>query len=156
MIGSFRQAVVAWLERSLEADVQVSLPGPRPGFAGRGLPPPLIETLLGHPDVRASRARRMLLVATGRGSVRLTAMAPLPEPHQLHFSAGHPARALAAFAAGSALLVAEPFATRERLAPGDEIAFRTPAGEVALPVAGIFSDYTTGHGLLYLSLSRYR
>jgi putative ABC transport system permease protein len=157
MIGSFRQTVVDWLEQSLEADVYITLPGARARGNGDGLPATLVDTLRRHPAVRRVRSARMRMVDTDQGPVRLTALeTSSAAPDDYPLKGGDRSEVLRAFVAGEGLLVSEPFAYRSQTDAGDALTVLTPKGPLQFPVLGIFHDYTSGSGLVYLPLHTYR
>lgn len=157
MISSFRQTVVDWLGQTVQADIYVTVADARARSADDGLPPALIEAIGQHPAVLRVRPARMRMVDSDRGTVRLNALAASPDSGDHFPLVGDDQEGIhRAFAAGDGLLLSEPFAHRQQMDPGDELTLYTPRGPVQLPVLGIFHDYTSGRGLVYLPLQRYR
>jgi putative ABC transport system permease protein len=65
--------------------------------------------------------------------------------------AGDPRRAIEEVRRGAAL-VSEPLARKARIEVGGAVPLATPAGEVRLPVAGVYADYGAEAGALLVSL----
>jgi putative ABC transport system permease protein len=68
--------------------------------------------------------------------------------------AGDPA-AVGRALAGGAALVSEPLARKAGLAPGGTLAVRTPRGEAAFPVAGVYRDYGSEAGAALVGLGAF-
>jgi len=102
MVGSFRQTVEVWLERSLQADIYISPPSLVMRRAGSALPEAFVE------DVRAFGVARS--VSTGR-------------PVQVRGEAG----------------------------PVDSLRLLTDAGWRTFPVAGVFYDYGSDIGVVFMA-----
>ena len=47
------------------------------------------------------------------------------------------------------VIVSESFARRRKVAPGESLSIDTPSGSVALPVIGVFYDYTRDDGVVF-------
>ena len=157
MIGSFRQTVVDWLAQALEADVYITLPDARELGKGDGLPATLVEGLQRHPAVERVRSARMRMADTDQGPVRLNALeTSAARPGDFPLKGGDPSEVLRAFGAGEGILVSEPYAYRRQIDAGDLLTLHTPKGPLRFPVLGIFHDYTSGSGLVYLPLHTYR
>lgn len=151
MVASFRGSVAQWLSYSLAGDVYVAALNPHQ----RPLPTELRRRLEQLPGVGAVSRSRYVQVETGFGPLRLVArdVSPLDEA-QFRLLAGGD-RAWRDFRQGRGLLVSEPLAWREDLAPGDTVTVQTAAGPRALPVLGVFTDYSSSRGVLLMDLSYY-
>ena len=55
-----------------------------------------------------------------------------------------------------AVLVSEPLAYHLGLAPGASLTLPTPEGPLSVPVAGVFRDYASEHGRIFMDESLYR
>lgn len=153
MIGSFRSTVERWLGAQLVADLYV-------GSAGRGAPP--LERALA---ARAAALPGVAWVATVRraqaqsplGPLQVIALEPGPRTRAaFELRAGRASEAWPRVERGSAVLVSEPLARRAGLGVGSRLVLRTAAGPRALPVAGVFYDYTSEEGLVLVTSSLYR
>ncbi|HVQ73982.1 MAG TPA: FtsX-like permease family protein [Candidatus Binatia bacterium] len=156
MIGSFRQAVVRWLEGTLRADVYISPPslvGNRPDAT---LDPALVARLIDVPGVAGASTSRAVVVAGADGPVNVVALGLGPGRRPgLRFLPGvDPERAWAAFDAG-AVLVSEPFSYRRRVDPGGIVRLRTDRGHQDFPVIGAFYDYGSSAGAVFMSRATY-
>lgn len=152
MVHSFRHGVANWLDHTLAGDIQLSIPGRTSARPGPGLPPALVAKIAELPGVAAIDASRRVEVETAFGPLTLTAR---EDAHNLPLrNAGEEAQAN--FRAGESVLISEVLAHRSQLAVGDSLALATPKGEVSLPVAGIFVDYSSRRGMVALALGRYR
>ncbi|MDR2214004.1 MAG: ABC transporter permease [Pseudomonadales bacterium] len=146
MIGSFRYTIEVWLEQTLSGDVQLSRLD-----EGAGIDPVLERAVLTLNGVQTARRHYARDLRTEFGMVRAFAHEGAAA-EQLYIK---DAPDLAAFDAGEALLLAEPFAWRQALNSGDTLRYYAPDGERSLPVGGIYFDYTSGSGALELPLGRF-
>jgi putative ABC transport system permease protein len=154
MVASFRGGVIRWLGTSLQADVYVSAPnigtGRTDAVLGRTLP----ERVAGLPGVAGVSTYRHVSLLLDDDIIRLIAL----DAHPVHGDAfelidGGTA-ALAAFRRGG-LLVSEPLAYRRALRAGDSIRVPTDRGPRFLPVAGVFRDYASEHGVIFIERAHY-
>src|SRR6202023_3482196 len=132
MIDSFRHTVVAWLERSLQADFYVSAPSGYGGFGGAPIAPELASRAAAVPGVAAVHPTRRVELREGdTGDVWQRV------------------------AEGGEAMVSEPFSRRWGLHQGDLVRLPTAAGERAFRVAGVFDDFTSDLGLVLISRRTY-
>lgn len=145
MIASFRSGVDDWLLRLLNADYYVAALAPEGGDTPP-LAPGVLAALRCDPNVAAVASYRRLEIPVDGRPVQLI-VTELPEPARAGYQllAGDPARAWAAFDAGS-VLIGEPLATRLGLHVGERLVLATDRGPRAYPVAGIYTDYGSEHG----------
>lgn len=157
MVESFRESLRTWLERSLQADVYVTAPGPGFGRPERRLDPQVIERLVSRPEVRAySASRRVSVDAPGTGPVSLEAWELTPEARTgVQLVAGDARNLWPAFARG-ALIVSEPLAWRLGLAVGDRLELATAVGPRRFEVAAISREYGNDRGSAYVDRGVYR
>jgi len=155
MVGSFRESLRDWLTQTMRADIYVSAPGSADS-PERRLAPELIRDLLATPGVQAHSEGRRAVVRSPRGSLDLNALSIPPASRAaFRFSAGDPARAWQAFAAG-AVLISEPLAWRLALAPRATLTLTTSAGPRAFEVAGVYREYGNDRGEVLMDLATYR
>jgi putative ABC transport system permease protein len=154
MITSFRGGVVTWLERSLPADLYVSAPDLGADRVDVVLEPGLAGRVAALPGVAGVSTYRHASLLDG-DIVRLIA-ADLHPPHRRAFELldGTEREAWASFEQGG-LLVSEPFAFRRGLRAGDTLALPTDRGAVALPVAAVYRDYASEHGVIFIDRAHY-
>ncbi len=149
MVDSFRGSVSAWLDKTLQSDVYVGTPY---GTLNRGL----IEDLVGASGVEAySTSRRVWLEdATGRTRIIVLQMAPSSYAGVEVLDAD-PKAVWPAFAEEGAVLVSEPYAYRNAVAPGDTIKLITRFGEQGFTVAATWQSYDANAGAVLMSRSTY-
>jgi putative ABC transport system permease protein len=156
MVGSFRESLRSWLERSLRADFYVSAPGP--GFARpeRKLDPAAIEALLAVRGVADHSEGRRITVESQRGPIVLDAVSLARSVGPAYeLTAGDPDRVWKAYARGN-LVISEPLAWRLALGPGERLTLITPQGARAFEIAGVYREYGNDRGNALLSREVYR
>lgn len=141
MVGSFRHTVILWLEQTLTGDLQVSR------LDDGALPSELGAFALSLPGVQAVSESYDLRAESSHGAVRVVASSGTLEQSLFVKEAADLARANG----GEGLLISEPFAWQQSLAVGDVLMLYSPAGTLALPVLGIFYDYSTGPGMVAMT-----
>ncbi len=153
MVDSFRRSVEVWLDRTLRADLYLGVPG---RGAERTLPLSLADEVRALPGVDEVSLGRVLPVDTERGPARLFVLEMAKRSYPaFDLLEGDPERVWPAFDTRDALLASEPYAWRERLQAGDEVALATPAGRRRFEVAGVYRDYESSEGTLLVSRSTY-
>ncbi len=157
MISSFRQTVVEWLANTLRADVYVSVPGFASSRSEATMDPRIAAVVRAIPGVGATTTYRNAGVPSPAGPVRVVALDFGTSKHHssFHFKEGDPARVWPAFDAG-AVLVTEPFAYRRGLHAGDSVRLMPDAGTRAFRIAGVFYDYSSDQGVVFMSGRTYR
>jgi len=152
MVESMRGSVNSWLSDLLSADLYVAAEG---FDEGATLPDAVVQDVSRLASVAAlSRYRESTLPLAGR-HVELIG-AHLAAPSRQGFTLVRGAQAAwKAFDAG-AVLVSEPLAYHLGLAPGDSLTLPTPEGSLSIQVAGVFRDYASEHGRIFMDESRYR
>jgi putative ABC transport system permease protein len=156
MIGSFRASVSDWLELTLPSDLYISAISEDGSRVEGNLNPQWLA--------RVQQLPQLSNVSLGR-SVRLTVEGmPLPtlvlQPGQQSQRGFEFLQATeqtwAQFLKGEGVLVSEPFAYHHQHKLGDRIQFNTETvGTVALPILGVFRDYSATQGMLVLPRSLY-
>ncbi len=150
MVFSFRQTVGDWIEQTLVADLFIGPAANEISGPHSFMPPEATRFLETNPAVAALDTFRALelpyrdqtiSVAVVRGSNRRT----------LRFLQGRDDQIMPRFYGEQCVLVSESFARRFRVKTGDVMQLPTPAGSQAFPIAGVFYNYTTDQGLVFLS-----
>ncbi|HET9982290.1 MAG TPA: ABC transporter permease [Longimicrobiales bacterium] len=155
MIGSFRGTVVRWLESTLQADVYVSVPGFSSTHSDVPMDAALARRLAATPGVAAVTTNRNVTVPSPLGDVRLVAVQAPPGAHRpFRFKEGEPAEVWARFDRGE-VVVSEPFAYRHGLRAGSTVPLRTDRGERAFRVAGVYYDYASEQGTVFMDRHAY-
>jgi putative ABC transport system permease protein len=150
MIASFREAVTAWLEGTLRADVYISAPslvGSRPDAT---LDPELVARLAATPGVARASTSRGVVVQSPRGPAQVVALDIDPSrPPRWRFRSGGDAGVWD----GDAVIVSEPFANRHGVRA--TVRLSTDHGERDFRVAGVFYDYGSSAGVVVMSRRTY-
>lgn len=161
MIGSFRNTVANWLDNKLAADIYISPPGVGSNASSANADPALRELTAavdGVEQVAASRTVQVNapdypdlppvnlnavdfdLAGAARGFVWNNA----PD--------GNPRQALEA----GQIMVSEPFAFRRNITPDNNtLTLRTDEGNVTFEVFGVFYDYSTDQGTVFMDRDVY-
>lgn len=157
MVGSFRQSVDAWLQRSLNADVYVAPPRLAGGRSERAIDPVLLERILALPEVDHAGLSRSVDLLTRDGMRRLLAVDMTPEYRaNTRLTRGEPSAVWADFDAGRAVVVSEPLSFLHGFDVGDAIKLPTAKGDREFRIAGVYEDFDTGSGSVMLSRDLYR
>lgn len=156
MIGSFRASVAEWLDMTLASDLYVSAITNNGSRVNGTLNPQWLARIQALPEVASvSTGRSVRLPVDG---VEIPVLIMQPGKHSgrgFEFLAGGDA-AWGQFLAGEGVLVSEPFAYHNGKHVGDSVRMQTDlAGEVSLPVLGVFRDYSATQGMVVLPRSLY-
>jgi putative ABC transport system permease protein len=152
MVSSFRGTVSRWLDRTLRADVYVSLPG---GVAQNvdqpRLPPELVEGVRALPGAATTTLSLSTHVESERGRVRVLAL-DLPDRRTFVYQALE----ISDDAAWEALqrgemLVSEPFGWRHGLGADDRLLLEGHRGPESFRIAGTFRDFASDRGYAIVS-----
>jgi putative ABC transport system permease protein len=156
MIDSFRHTVVAWLERSLQADFYVSAPAGYGGFGGAPIAPELAARAAAVPGVAAVHPTRRVELRTAAGPLQLLAIdADRRRYDGFELREGDTADVWRRVAEGGEAMVSEPFSRRWDLHQGALVRLPTAAGERAFRIAAVFDDFTSDLGLVLISRRTY-
>jgi len=151
MVSSFRETVNVWLGQYLSADIYISTAD----RSGTGLTQPLVVRLEAIPGVSAVSSSRVTTIETEFGPIRTIATTPikgtasLPLKHSID-------DALALFDQGKGIMISEPLAYHQQLAPGDNISVVTNEGTKSLAILGVYYDFTSSTGMIALHRSAYQ
>ncbi|MFN2330084.1 MAG: ABC transporter permease, partial [Chromatocurvus sp.] len=150
MTGSFRASVADWLGTTLGSDLYVSASADSQGerrldsawlTAARNVP--------GVIDVSTGTNRDLQI--NGETISALVLGAAGHSARGFEFIGGDTDAARQQFSEGRALIVSEPLAYRQGISAGDRVRVRTVTeGNIALPVAGIYRDYSSSRGMVVL------
>lgn len=157
MVGSFRQTVITWLEGTLRADIYVSSPGQNSRQVTTTLAPDLIARLGGVAGVDGVRRYRNASVDSPAGPTQLVGLDVVPGRDDAAFSFvdGDPAQIWPHFQQGQ-VLITEPLAYKRGLNVGDTIMLYTDHGQHPFQIAGVFYDYASDQGVVFMPLDAYR
>jgi len=152
MVASFRETLSVWIESTIRADIYVATPTFRRARGEAVLGNDVIERLRRHPGVEhVDRLRQFFATARGRKFSLAGVDLSVPLEDRFALIEGEPVQAAAALRNGAAL-VGEPLARKSGLKLGDDLVVEGPDGPVALPIAGIYYDYSSELGSAFVSL----
>ena len=152
MINSFRQTVDQWIDQSISGDLLVGPVFPSNQGDFQFLEPEVIkgiETLSGIKDIYYYRG----FLTTSQGQpVRLWAgnLAVIQRYSRLAFTAGNPEEIYRQVLIREAVLLSEVLANRLKVRAGDSIILSTALGPHSFRVAGVFYDYRTEGGGVWM------
>ena len=158
MVGSFRQTVQLWLNDTLRADIFISPPTQSLTSMTQSLEPGLADRLSSMEGVAGwSTARRVRLRSAKLGELDAVALlSDLAGDQRPYLDAiGSAAEVWQAVEQG-AIVISEPLARRHDLGLNDSLSLMTDRGAQRFDVAGIFYDYGSERGVLYLADPVYR
>lgn len=159
MVGSFRRTVELWLGQTLQADIFVAAPGITATRGSRSLDPRLAGALAARPGVaRAATARGVALRSPQAGTVDAVALSLDIAGADRPYLAAPPGGAPAVWreVEAGAVAISEPFARRHGLGLGDALTLSTDDGPRPFRVAGVFYDYGSEQGVVFLADAVYR
>lgn len=162
MIGSFRNTVSDWLDATLGADIYISPPLLTVTSATANTDPAIAELLRQVEGVeRVATVRQVTVVAPDYPDLPPVNIAVIdydPAEGGRDFIWNHAPNGdyMTALQAGE-IIVSEPFAFRRSITPeNDQITLLTDKGEQTFTVAGVFYDYSTDQGTMFMADSVYR
>jgi putative ABC transport system permease protein len=160
MIGSFRGTVSDWLDVTLGADIYVSPPALTAVRSTGDVDPALADGLRGLPGVER--------VVSGRNTTAVAPDFPNLPPVNLNVADGEVTAGPRQFvwrAEGDywqalldgGVMVSEPFAFRRGITPeNNRLTLATDQGNVTFPVIGVYFDYTSDQGTVFMAEPVYR
>jgi putative ABC transport system permease protein len=148
MVASFRETLTVWIDSTIRADVYVSTPSFRRARNEAILEGDVIERLTSHPQVaHVDRLRQFFAYTEGWRFSMAGIDLSVPVEGRFRLLSGEVAEA-----GSGAVLVSEPLARKSGLAVGDDLMVDGPSGRVALPIAGIYYDYSSELGSAFVHL----
>ncbi len=149
MIGSFRRTLIWWMDGQIRAEYYIQAP------TGGRIPQELYAELSRLPGVGGVDPYNNATLSYRDTIIRVVALDPRVLETYARFAwyDGDDA-AWARVAVGEAI-VSESFTRRFGLGRGDTVSLTGSAGTTPLPIAGVFYDYTTEHGLVMMSRERF-
>ena len=125
--------------------------------AGSTLDRETVEQVRGLPRVAGSNVLRHFEAAVGE--MRSPAIAIELDPLArgvFEFKEGTPEEAWTPFERGEAVIISEPLAYRTGLGAGQTIQLTAPGGPIELSIAGVYYDYSSEQGVVFLDRDLYR
>ena len=149
MIGSFRRTVEVWVNTSVKADIYVSTPSWRGRQSEATLEADLVSALAAHQGVVAVDRLRKFFVYSGERRISLAGVDMGLPGGETRFPLleGEPSQVLGQVRDEGAVLIGETLARKVGLGVGDRLSVFGPGGEVKLPIAGVYYDYSPGGGM---------
>jgi putative ABC transport system permease protein len=159
MIGSFRNTVANWLENTLSADIYISPPLLLANESTTGLSPDLLDLVAGVEGVEQVASTRTVQVTAPAyptlPPVNLIAVdfdLPSESRDFIWKTVDEPAAALAE----GRIMVSEPFAFRRGITQeNNQLTLLSPEGELRFEIFGVFYDYSTDQGNVYIARTVY-
>lgn len=159
MVGSFRVTVERWLADTLGADIFVSPPSDSATSVSGTLDPALAADLAALDGVAGvSTAHQAEVVSPELGRLALTALASdIAGDRRPYLAAIGPPAAVWRAMLDGAVVVSEPFARRHAVGVGDRLQLDAERGGTrAYAIAGVFYDYGSERGVVYMADPVYR
>ncbi len=157
MIGSFRHSVADWLETTLSSDLYISSVAAGDSRPQGTLNPDWVQRLQTLPQISSISTGRTTRLAIDGFPLPVLVLQPGKHSARgFEFLDGDPTLIWQQFLRGEGLLVSEPFAYHQQKQVGDTVHISTElAGKIALPILGIFRDYSATQGMLTLPRTLY-
>ena len=158
MVGSFRETVQLWLNDTLRADIFISPPTQSLTSMTQSIEPGLASRLGKLDGVTSwSTARRVRLQSPEIGDLDAVALlSDLAGDKRPYLDAiGPPGEVWEAVEDG-AIVISEPLSRRHDLALGETLNLMTDQGAREFQIAGIFYDYGSERGVIYMADPVYR
>jgi len=148
MVGSFRDSVSDWLDTTLQSDIYV-------GVARGAMDPELVRDLVAAGGIEHYSTSRRAWLETEVGRTRIIALQMAPASYAGTRIRGNDESAWRKFDAGTAVLVSDAYAYRNRVVVGDTIELVAGTGTASLEVAGIYQSYDSNDGAIMMSRQTY-
>jgi putative ABC transport system permease protein len=150
MVFSFRQTVGDWINQTLVADLFIGpaaneIAGPTSFF-----PPAAIEYLRNNPGVEEVDTYRGIELPFRDETIGVAVITGRNR-RNLHFLHGSNDGIIRRFYNEQCVLVSESFARRFHVTEGETMRLPSPEGSKDFAIAGIFYDYTSDRGTVFLS-----
>jgi putative ABC transport system permease protein len=162
MIGSFRNTVADWLDTTLGADIYISPPLLTANRATVDVDPAIVDTLAAIEGVSSVATVRAVSVPApdypDLPPVNITAASAdvAARPRAFAWNNAPNGDYWAALEAGN-VMVSEPFAYRRGITPqNNRITLLTDEGARTFAVIGVFYDYSTDQGSVFMAQDVYR
>ena len=154
MIYSFRASVDTWINRTIQADLFVTLAANEVTGFQTTIPDEVIAWLENHPlveSVDTFHEKRVpfrgeeVFLSVIRGRMR----------GELEFTGGDSKGKAQLLRSPGHVAVSESFARRHKVAEGDTIELAAPTGPQTFHIAGIYLDYTRDQGVILMDRDNY-
>jgi putative ABC transport system permease protein len=154
MVGSFRRTIEEWVGSTVRADVYISTLSWTRGRREATMDEPLAAALAAHPGVRSVERLRQFFVWLDGLRVTVSGVGGDLGPEDLAPTLMHGDAREAFLRLGQgAALVSEPLSRKAGLGVGDTLTLPSPSGYARFPIAGVYYDYTTESGSVFMDLT---
>ena len=154
MIYSFRASVGTWIDRTIQADLFLTLAANEQAGFHAELPPELLAWIAAQPGTESVDTFYEKRIPF-RGEEVFLGVISGRMRGDLAFNGGNDAEKAERLREPGHVAVSESFATRHKVKDGDVIALDAPAGPVNLSVVGVYSDYTRDQGVILIDRANY-
>ncbi len=157
MVNSFRETVTLWVSQTLAGDVFI-----RPKMAGLNhyrdpLPEEVVRAIRSIEETEAVPYVHLELRYGGLPyEFEAVALEPLLRHARFLLIEGNMEEIRTKLLSGEGVLVSEVFSNQSGLTEGSRFTFSSGEVHTQLPVLGVFRDYRTRGGIVYMDLNRFR
>ena len=157
MIDSFRYTVDLWLKQTLQGDVYITAPSFTANRSTVLIDPQVVQAVEHWPGLARVDLQRSTNLQSTRGTVQVSATNNYTFGlERSYFSVKDPPQAIWKAMEQGAVLISEPLAQRLGLNTGSTITLSSPEGWKSFPVEGIYYDYASSEGTLYMAMDNYQ
>lgn len=154
MIYSFRASVDTWINRTIQADLFVTLAANEITGFQTTIPDEVITWLKNHPEVESVDTFHEKRIPF-RGEEVFLGVIEGRMRGELEFTGGDSERKAKLLRSPGHVAVSESFARRHGVRDGDKIELLAPDGPQNFAVAGIYLDYTRDQGVILMDRGNY-
>jgi len=152
MVGSFRVAVIDWLDTTMRADAYVSLPDVMENPSTQRFSDLQLSQITALDNVEAISQGRHLYVNNASGKHRLMMVDLPPQGFEgFQFLKKTSDNLYDEFKHKNVVLITEPFAYHQKLVLGDKLKLNSPGGVKEFEIIGIYRDYASEIGKITIS-----
>jgi len=157
MVGSFRVTVDTWVRQTIRGDLYVDLAGHRVNHSAVAMPPDFVARVRALPGVAAVDSYRGTRVTLDDRPAFVAGVDFAVQRDHGHLALVHgdARERLGRALATGGVLVSESFARHHHARDGGTLVLPTPSGIARLPIAGVFYDYSTDAGAVFMDLAQY-
>jgi putative ABC transport system permease protein len=158
MIDSFRNTVDIWLRETLQSDIYIQAPSFTANRSTVPISADVVHAVQGWPGLARVDLLRSTTLQTPSGPVDVSASSNVTLGQERKFlSHSVPINDIWQAMVNGAVIVSEPLAHRLNLeGAGKTITLNTPTGWRTFPIVGVYYDYASSQGSLYLNMDVYR
>lgn len=157
MVGSFRQSLIDWIGRTIQADIYIQPAGRTDPRTGGFLPPEFIDSLSRHPDIADVDVLRRFRAEIGGSSAVISAVRFDLVARRAHykFIEGSQSDAFAQLQHRDAVIISETLRSRSGLHKDATLRLVTPTGPRDFKIAGVYRDYSVDGGQVLMDRTTY-